>query len=100
MGLRGFPGGSEGKASACNVGDLGSTPGFGPWVRKTPWKSGNPLWYSCLENPMDGEAWEVHGVAELDTTEQLHFHFFTLVSFESKLEMFLNLFEPVSLPMK
>ena len=49
---------------------------------------------------MDGEAWEVHGVAELDTTEQLHFHFFTLVSFESKLEMFLNLFEPVSLPMK
>ena len=36
-----------------------------------------PLQYSCLENPMDGGAWQAaaHGVAELDTTEQLHFHF-------------------------
>ena len=38
-----------------------------------------PLQYSCLENPMDGGAWWatyiVHGVAELDTTERLHFHF-------------------------
>ena len=39
--------------------------------------NGNSLQYSCLENPMDGEAWEaiVHGVAELDKTEGLHFHF-------------------------
>ena len=40
--------------------------------------NGNPLQYSCLENPMDGGAWwaVVHGVAkELDTTERLHFHF-------------------------
>ena len=44
------------------------------WVREG---SGDPLWYSCLENPMDGGAWwaAVHGVAELDMTEQLHFHF-------------------------
>ena len=48
-----FPGGSDGKASACNVGDLGSIPGSG----RSPGKgNGNPLQHSCLENPMDGEA--------------------------------------------
>ena len=49
----GFPGGSEVKASASNVGDPGSIPGWG----RSPGKgNGNPLQYSCLENPMDGEA--------------------------------------------
>ena len=49
-----FPGGSDGKASAYNVGDLGSIPGLG----KSPGeRNGNPLQYSCLENPMDGGAW-------------------------------------------
>ena len=49
-----FPGGSEGKASAYNAGDLGSIPGSG---RSPGEGNGNPLQYSCLENPMDGEAW-------------------------------------------
>ena len=52
--LWGFPGGSEVKASASNAGDLGSIPGSG----SSPGEgNGNPLQYSCLENPMDGEAW-------------------------------------------
>ena len=49
----GFPGGSEVKASACNAGDLGSIPGSG---RSPGEGNGNPLQYSCLENPMDGGA--------------------------------------------
>ena len=52
--LMGFPGGSEVKASASNAGDPGSIPGS----RRPPGEgNGNPLQYSCLENPMDGEAW-------------------------------------------
>ena len=46
----GFLGGSEVKASASNVGDLGSIPGLG---RSPGEGNGNPLQYSCLENPMD-----------------------------------------------
>ena len=46
-----FPGGSDGKASACNEGDLGSIPGSG----RSPGEGNDtPLQYSCLENPMDG----------------------------------------------
>ena len=50
----GFPGGSEVKASASNVGDLGSIPGSGRFPGEG---NGNILQYSCLENPMDGGAW-------------------------------------------
>ena len=62
----GFPGGSEVKASACNAGDLGSIPGSG---RSPGEGNGNPLQYSCLENPMDGGAWwaTVHGVTKSQT---------------------------------
>ena len=49
-----FPGGLESKASAYNAGDLCSIPGLG---RSPGEGNGNPLQYSCLENPMDGEAW-------------------------------------------
>ncbi|XP_052514982.1 adenylate kinase isoenzyme 6 isoform X2 [Budorcas taxicolor] len=51
---RGFPGGSEVKASAWNAGDPGSIPGSG---RSPEEGNGNPLQYSCLENPMEGRAW-------------------------------------------
>ena len=56
----GFPDGSNGKESACNVGDLGSIPGLG---RYPGGGNGNPLQYPCLENSMDrGTQWgTVHG---------------------------------------
>ena len=50
----GFPGGSEVKTSAYNVGDPGLIPGSG---RSPGEGNGKPLLYSCLENPMDGDAW-------------------------------------------
>ena len=60
--MRGFPGGSDGKESACNAGDPGLIPGSG---RSPGGEIGNPLQYSCLKNPMDREAWQaiVPGVA-------------------------------------
>ena len=54
MYVLGFPGGSEVKESASNAEDPGSIPGSG---RSPGEGNGNPLQYSCLENPMDGEAW-------------------------------------------
>ena len=50
----GFPGGSDSKAPVCNAGDPGSIPGLG---RSSGEGNGSPLWYSCLENPMDEGAW-------------------------------------------
>ena len=65
-----FPGSSDSKASVYNAGDLGSIPGSGRIPGEV---NGNPLQYSCLENPMDGGAWCPWGRKESDTTEQLHF---------------------------
>ena len=67
--MQGFPGDSDGKESACSAGDPGLVPGLG---RSPGEGNGNPLQYSCLENPMDRGAWRatVHGVRkELDTAE-------------------------------
>ena len=67
----GFPSGSVVKnlpANAGNARDTDSIPGL---VRSPGEGNGNPLQYSCLENPMDRGAWRttIYGVTELDTTE-------------------------------
>ena len=62
----GLPGGSDSKESVCNAGDPGLIPGLG---RSPGEGNGNPLQYSCLENPMDGGTWRatVHGAAKSQT---------------------------------
>ena len=68
---KGFPGGSAGKESACNAGDLGLIPGLG----RSPGKGhDNPLQYSCLENPHGQRSlvgYSPWGRKESDMTEQL-----------------------------
>ena len=62
----GFPSGSDGKETACNVGDLGLIPGSGI----SPGEGNdNPLQYPCLENPMVRGTWQstVHGIAKSQT---------------------------------
>ena len=54
MSAGGIPGATDGKASVCNAGDLGSMPGLG---RSAGEGNGSPLQYSCLENPIDWGAW-------------------------------------------
>ena len=80
MGVFYLPGGSVVKNPPANAGNLGSVPEVGrfPGVGY-----GNPLWCSCLGNPMDRGAGRatVHGVArELDTTEQLNMHLYLSLS--------------------
>ena len=62
----GFRGGSDGKESTCNAGDLGLIPG---WGRFPGGGHGNSLQYSCLKNPMDRRAWQatVYGIAKSQT---------------------------------
>ena len=67
----GFPGGSDSKESTCNAGDLGSIPRL---VRSPGGRYGNPLQYSCLENPQGQKSlagYSPRGRKELDTTERL-----------------------------
>ena len=67
------PGGSDGKESACNAGD----PRLIPGLRKSPGeRNGNPLKYSCPENPMNRGAWwaMVHGVSKSQTELSTHTH--------------------------
>ena len=69
--LLGFPGGSTGKESACNVGDLDLILGLG---RSPGGGHGNPIQYSCLENPHGHRSlvgYSPWGCKEWDTTEQL-----------------------------
>ena len=64
--MLGFPSGSVIKNLPANVGDVGSSPGL---RRSLGEGNGNPLQYSCLENPMDRGAWWaiVHGITESQT---------------------------------
>ena len=70
---QGFPGGSEGKAAACNAKDRSSIPCLG---RSSGEVNGNPPQYCCLENPMDREAWQatVQGVAKRRTRLRTSLH--------------------------
>ena len=74
MSLECFPGGSDSKESPCNMGDLGLTPELG----RSPGEGhGNPLPYSCLENPHEERSLEGYSpwsCKELDTTERLSTH--------------------------
>ena len=64
IGYRGLPCSSNGKESACNSGDPDLIPGLG---RSSGERNGNPLQYSCLQNPMDRGAWQstVHGLSKI-----------------------------------
>ena len=62
--VMGCPDDSDGKESACNAGDPGLIHGLG---RSTGEGNGDPLQYSCPENPMDRGPWLVHGVTKSQT---------------------------------
>ena len=82
-----FPGSSVGKESACSARDLASIPGLG---RSPGQGNGNPLRYSCLENPMDRGAWRamVHSVARSQTPlKRLSTHTHTHAHIHTSLHM-------------
>ena len=91
--IQGFPGGSDGKESACNVGDLGSIPG----LQRYPGRGhGKPLQYSCLENPHEQRSlagYSAQGCKESDMTERLS----TVAAAAAKsLQLCLTLCEPIN----
>ena len=64
----GFPGGSDGKESACDAGDQGSFPRL---ERSSGERNGNPLQYSCLENSVDSEVWQATVRGDVKSQTQL-----------------------------
>ena len=76
--FQGFPDGSDGKESACNVGDQGSIPGSG---RSPEEGNGNPLQYSCWKIPWTGEPAKPQStrLQRVGHVEQLHFHFISYI---------------------
>ena len=86
-----FPGGLDSKASACNAGNLDSIPGLG---RSTGEGNGNPVQYSCLENPMEGGAWwaTVNGVIKswtrLSDLTSLHIYIYICINLRGKCDYF------------
>ena len=85
----GFPGGSDGKESACSARDPGSIPGSG---RSPGEGKGNSLQYSCLENSMDRGAWRatVHGVKRVRHDSRLNHHHPGLYSLQNSEAHLLN----------
>ena len=95
-----FPGSSDSKESACNVGNLGSIPGL---ERSPGGGNGNPFQYSCLENPMDRGAWwaTVHGAQKVRndgaTLNQLNFYLYILPSIKMETLKYLTVILHLSL---
>ena len=82
----GFPHSSVGRASACNVGDLGSIPG---WKISPGEGNGYPLQYSCLENPMERGAWQAtaHGITRV--RHDLTLSSFSMINNDDSISFFL-----------
>ena len=90
-----FPNGSAGKESAFNAGDTGdesSISGSG----RSPGGEGDPLQYSCLENPMNREAWRatLQRAAESDTTERLSTHIYETHTVSTNKRLFPEIIAP------
>ena len=90
--LSSSPGGSDGKASAYNAGDPGSIPGSG---RSPGEGNGNPLQYSCLENPMNGGALCPWGHKESDITEWTLVSVFILIKWSEVAQLCPTLCDPM-----